>query len=193
VRRGKGRRLEWLRQAGDKFEMPVITEIRGESQVDVRAEYVDILQIGARICYDQDLIGKSGQKGKPILYKRHFGAGIQEFLSFCEYIAAEGNKDIILCERGIIPVGRAKNYTRYTSIYNAVPAIQKRDLFTRNGRAPVMAPDDATLSFSMSCAAIAAGACGLMIEVHYIQQRHGTHAQQQITPPDELKETIDCL
>jgi len=104
--------LEWLYDAGKKFEMPVITEIRGETQVDLVAEYVDILQIGARNMYDQDLLAKAAGKGKPVLFKRHFGAGIEEFLSFAEYIAAEGNKAIILCDRGIIPIGKGKSYTR---------------------------------------------------------------------------------
>ena len=113
--------LNWLRKAGRKFELPVITEIRGEAQVDLIAEYVDILQIGARNMYDQDLLTKVARKGKPVLFKRHFGAGIEEFLSFAEYIAAEDNRDIILCERGIIPIGKGKNYTRYT--YNPGEAL----------------------------------------------------------------------
>jgi 3-deoxy-7-phosphoheptulonate synthase len=60
-----------------------------------------------------------------LLWKRHFGAGIEEFLSFAEYIAAENNKDIILCERGILPIGKGKSYTRYTVDLAAVPVIQK--------------------------------------------------------------------
>jgi len=182
--------LEWLREAGNKFEMPVVTEIRGETQVDLVAEYVDVLQIGARNMYDQDLLTKAANKGKPILYKRHFGAGIEEFLSFAEYIAAEGNKDIILCERGIIPVGKGKSYTRYTLDLGAVPAIQKETYL------PIMVdPSHAAgrrdLIFSMSCAAIAAGACGLMIEVHYNPAEALVDGQQAITP-DELKDTIDA-
>ncbi len=182
--------LEWLREAGDRFEMPVVTEIRGESQVDLVAEYVDILQIGARNMYDQDLLTKVANKGKPILFKRHFGAGIEEFLSFAEYIAAEGNKDIILCERGIVPVGKGKSYTRYTLDLSAVPAIQKETYL------PIMVdPSHGTgrrdLIFNMSCAAIAAGACGLMIEVHYNPAEALVDGQQAITP-DELKETINA-
>lgn len=182
--------LEWLREAGNKFEMPVITEIRGETQVDLVAEYVDILQIGARNMYDQDLLTKAANKGKPILYKRHFGAGIEEFLSFTEYIAAEGNKDIILCERGILPVGKGKSYTRYTLDLGAVPAIQKETYL------PVMVdPSHAAgrrdLIFSLSCAGIAAGACGLMIEVHNNPAEALVDGQQMITP-DELKDTIDA-
>jgi 3-deoxy-7-phosphoheptulonate synthase len=182
--------LSWLKEAGEKFEMPVITEVRGETQVDLIADYVDILQIGARNMYDQDLLGRVARKNKPILLKRHFGAGIEEFLSFAEYIAAEGNKDIILCERGILPVGKGRNYTRYTFDLAAVPAIQKETYL------PILAdPSHATgrrdLIFNMSCAAIAAGANGLMIETHYDPAEALVDGQQMITP-EELKEVIDA-
>ena len=182
--------LSWLHEAGQKFEMPVITEVRGETQIDLVAEYVDIMQIGARNMYDQDLLTNVARKGKPILLKRHFGAGIDEFLSFAEYVAAEGNKNIILCERGILPVGKGKNYTRYTFDVTAVPVIQKETYL------PVIAdPSHATgrrdLIFNMSCAAIAAGASGLMIETHYNPTEALVDAQQMITP-DELKDVIDA-
>ena len=182
--------LDWLREAGKKFELSTITEARGETQVDLVAEYVDIIQIGARNMYDQDLLTKVAKTGKPVLLKRHFGAGIEEFLSFSEYIAAEGNKDIILCERGIVPVGKGKSYTRYVLDLASIPAIQKETYL------PVMAdPSHATgrrdLIFSMSCASIAAGASGLMIEVHYNPAEALVDAAQQITP-DELKEVIDA-
>ena len=184
--------LNWLRQAGNMFEMPVVSEIRGEIHVDLMAKYVDILQIGARNMYDQDLLTKVARKKKPVLFKRHFGAGIEEFLSFAEYIAAEGNKDIILCERGILPLGKGKEYTRYTLDLAAVPAIQKETYL------PVIVdPSHSTgrrdLIFNMSCAAIAAGATGLMIEVHYDPSASLVDAKQAITP-DELKNTIGaCL
>ncbi len=180
--------LSWLAEAGQKFGLPVVTEVRGETQVDLVAEYVDVLQIGARNMYDQDLLTKASKKGKPILFKRHFGAGIEEFLSFAEYIAAEGNKNIILCERGIIPIGKGKSYTRYTLDLGAVPAIQKETYL------PVMVdPSHGTgrrdLIFSMSCAAIAAGASGLMIEMHYNPAEALVDGPQAITP-EELKEVI---
>jgi len=182
--------LDWLREAGRKFELSTITEIRGETQVDLVAEYVDIIQIGARNMYDQDLLTQVAKKGKPVLLKRHFGAGIEEFLSFTEYIAAEGNKDIILCERGIVPVGKGRSYTRYVLDLASVPAIQKETYL------PIIVdPSHATgrrdLIFNMSCAAIAAGASGLMIEVHYNPAEALVDAQQQITP-DELKGVIDA-
>lgn len=180
--------LAWLREAGDRFDLAVVTEVRGETQVDLAAEYADMLQIGTRNMYNQDLLTKVARKKKPILFKRHFGAGIEEFLSFAEYIAAEGNKDIILCERGIIPVGKGRNYTRYTLDLAAVPAVQKETYL------PIIVdPSHATgrrdLIFNMGCAAIAAGASGLMVEIHYNPAEALVDAQQAIMP-DELANLI---
>ena len=182
--------LDWLHEAGKRFKLPVVTEVRGETQVDLATEYADILQIGARNMYNQDLLTKVAKKNKPVLFKRHFGAGIEEFLSFAEYIAVEGNKNIILCERGILPLGKGKNYTRYTLDLSAVPVIQKETYL------PVIVdPSHGSgrrdLIFNMSCAAIAAGASGLMIEVHYNPAEALVDAQQAITP-DELKAVINA-
>jgi 3-deoxy-7-phosphoheptulonate synthase len=149
---------------------------------------VDILQIGSRNMYNQDLLTKVGKKNRPILLKRHFGAGIEEFLSFADYIAAEGNKDIILCERGIVPVGKGKEYTRYTLDLAAVPVIKKETYLP-----VIIDPSHGTgrrdLIFSMSCAAVAAGADGLMIEVHYNPQEAIVDGRQTITPA-ELQDII---
>ena len=181
--------LCWLREAGDHYGLPVVTEVRGESQIDLVAEYADILQIGTKNMYDQELTTRVARKNKPILFKRHFGAGIEEFLSLAEYIAAEGNKDIILCERGILPLGKGRNYTRYTLDVAAIPVIMKETYL------PVIAdPSHGTgrrdLVFDMSCAAIAAGAGGLIVETHYNPEESPVDSQQMITP-DELKELID--
>ena len=181
--------LSWLREAGNHYELPVITEVRGESQIDLVAEYADIIQIGTRNMYDQELITRVARKNKPVLFKRHFGAGIEEFLSFAEYIAAEGNRDIILCERGMLPLGKGRNYTRYTLDVSAVPVIMKESYL------PVIVdPSHGTgrrdLVFDMSCAAIAAGAGGLIIETHYNPEESPVDSQQMITP-DELKDLVD--
>ena len=140
--------------------------------------------------YNQDLLTKVAKKKKPVLFKRHFGAGIEEFLSFAEYIAAEGNKDIILCERGVLPIGKGKSYTRYTLDLASIPAIQKESYLP-----VVVDPSHATgrrdLIFNMSCAAIAAGASGLMIEVHYNPAEALVDGQQTITP-NELKDIINA-
>lgn len=180
--------LHWLREAGDAFDMPVVTEVRGESVVDLIAKYVDIMHIGARNMYDQDLLVSVARKKKPVLLKRHFGASIEELLSFSEYIAAEGNKDIILCERGIVPMGKGKSYTRYTLDLAAVPVIHNETYL------PVIVdPSHGTgrrdLIFDMSCAAIAAGADGLMIESHYNPAEALVDGPQMVTP-DELAEII---
>jgi 3-deoxy-7-phosphoheptulonate synthase len=182
--------LSWLREAGDRFELPVITEVRGEAHLDLVAKYVDVLQIGTRNMYDQDLLIRAAGQHKPILYKRHFGAGIEEFLSFAEYMAAEGNKDIVLCERGILPVGKGRSYTRYTFDIGAIPVLLAETYL------PVLAdPSHATgrsdLIFNMSCAAIAAGASGLMIETHYNPAESPVDSQQMITP-EALREVIDA-
>jgi 3-deoxy-7-phosphoheptulonate synthase len=180
--------LKWMQEAGREFDMPVITEVRGENQVDLIAEYVDILQIGARNMYDQDLLAAVGRKKKPVLFKRHFGAGIEEFLSFAEYIAAESNKNIILCERGIIPVGKGKSYTRYILDLGSVPAI-KKETYLPIIVDPSHAMGRSDLIFNMSCASIASGAAGLMIEVHYNPKEALVDGSQMITPT-ELEKVI---
>jgi 3-deoxy-7-phosphoheptulonate synthase len=180
--------LKWLHEAGRQFDMPVVTEVRGENQVDLVAEYADILQIGARNMYDQDLLAAVGRKKKPVLFKRHFGAGIEEFLSFAEYIAAESNKNIILCERGIIPMGKGKSYTRYTLDLGAVPAI-KKETYLPIIVDPSHAMGRSDLIFNMSCAAVASGAAGLMIEVHYDPKVALVDGAQAILP-QELEKVI---
>jgi 3-deoxy-7-phosphoheptulonate synthase len=180
--------LTWLKEAGETFGMPVVTEVRGEAQAALVSQYVDIIQIGSRNMYDQDLLQTAARTKLPIIFKRHFGASIEEFLSFAEYIAAEGNKDIILCERGIVPVGKGKNYTRYQLDLSAVPVVQKETFL------PIIVdPSHATgrrdLIRPMSLAAMAAGASGLMIEVHDRPEEALCDASQMISPA-ELKEII---
>jgi 3-deoxy-7-phosphoheptulonate synthase len=181
--------LSWMREAGDRLEMPVVTEALGQESLKVVAKYADIIQIGSRNMYNQDLLRAAGRTGLPVLFKRHFGAGIEEFLSFSEYIASEGNSKIILVERGMLPIGKGKNYTRYSLDLAAVPAIRKETFL------PILVdPSHGTgrrdLIFDMSCAAISCGAQGLMIECHSNPAEAIVDTAQQITP-DELKEVID--
>ena len=182
--------LHWLKEAGKAFDMPIVTEVRGESAVDLIAQYVDIMHIGARNMYDQDLLVEVARKGKPVLLKRHFGASIEELLSFSEYIAAEGNRDIILCERGIVPVGKGKSYTRYTLDLAAVPVIH-RETYLPVIVDPSHGTGQRDLIFDMSCASISAGADGLMIETHYDPAEALVDGPQMVTP-DELKDIIDA-
>ncbi|MEM2341324.1 MAG: 3-deoxy-7-phosphoheptulonate synthase [Candidatus Bathyarchaeia archaeon] len=181
--------LELLARAGEEYGMPTISEVRSERHVELVAKYVDILQIGARNMYNQDLIEEAAKQKKPILIKRNFGASIEEFLSFSERAVAQGNKDVILCERGIIPIGRGRQFTRYSLDLSAIPVIKKETYL------PVIVdPSHGTgrrdLIYSMSKAAIAAGAHGLMIEVHYNPNEALSDGPQMILP-FELKKIID--
>ncbi|MEM2369420.1 MAG: 3-deoxy-7-phosphoheptulonate synthase [Candidatus Bathyarchaeia archaeon] len=181
--------LEYLAGAGEEYGMPTVSEVRSEKHVELVAKYVDILQIGARNMYNQDLIEEAAKQKKPILLKRNFGASIEEFLSFAERAAAQGNKDIILCERGVLPIGRGRQFTRYSLDLSAVPVIRKETYL------PIIVdPSHGTgrrdLIYSMSKAAIAAGAHGLMIEAHYNPDEALSDGPQMITPK-ELKRIID--
>jgi 3-deoxy-7-phosphoheptulonate synthase len=181
--------LEYLARAGEEYGMPTISEVRSERHVELVAKYVDILQIGARNMYNQDLIEEVAKQKKPILIKRNFGASIEEFLSFSERAVAHGNKDVILCERGIIPVGRGRQFTRYSLDLSAIPVIKKETYL------PIIVdPSHGTgrrdLIYPMSKAAIAAGAHGLMIEVHYNPNEALSDGPQMILP-SELKKIID--
>lgn len=180
--------LYWLQEAGNKVGMPVVSEARGESQVDLLAKYVDIIQIGSRNMYNQDLLTRVAKTGKPILLKRHFGAGLEEFLSLAEYVAAQGNMNIILCERGVVPIGRGKSFTRYLLDVSAVPVLQ-RETFLPVIVDPSHAAGRWDLVKSLSCAAIAAGASGLIIEAHHNPPEALVDGQQQVTP-GELKSII---
>ncbi len=174
--------LKHLKAVSKDLGIPTVTEIRSEFDVETVAKYSDVLQIGARNMYNQDLIESAGRTGKPILFKRSFSAQIDEYLSFAERIVASKNRNILLCERGILPLGGSfKNQTRFTLDLNAVPVLRKETPF------PVIAdPSHGTgrrdLVLPLSRASIAAGAHGLMIEVHDKPEEALSDAAQAIFP-----------
>jgi 3-deoxy-7-phosphoheptulonate synthase len=181
--------LKHLRDVGKDLGMPTITEIRSEIDVSTVARHADVLQIGARNMFNQDLIEAAAKTGKPIFFKRGFAAQIDEFLSFAERIVVNRNRNILLCERGIMPLGGAfKSQTRFTLDLNAIPVIRKETPF------PIIAdPSHGTgrrdLVLAMSRASIAAGAHGLMIEVHDRPQEALSDSAQAVLP-DDLKKII---
>jgi 3-deoxy-7-phosphoheptulonate synthase len=151
-----------LAKAREETGMPVITEVITPSDVELVAGYADILQIGARNMQNFILLDEVGKIKKPVMLKRGLSATIQEWLLAAEYILAQGNEQVILCERG---VRTFETYTRNTMDVSAIPAIKKVS------HLPIIAdPSHATgmwhLVTPVSLAAIAAGADGLMIEVH---------------------------
>ena len=154
--------LKYLREVGDATEMKVITELMDVRDIEMVEKYADIIQIGARNMQNFNLLKEAGQSHKPVLIKRGLSATINEFLLAAEYVAAQGNFNVILCERGI----RAfEDQTRFTLDLTAVPVIKKLS------HLPVVVdPSHATghwdLVEPMAKAAVAAGADGLIIEVH---------------------------
>ncbi len=154
--------LKMLKTAREETGLPVVSEIMDPHHLDVMLEYVDVLQVGARNMQNFSLLRELGKVRKPILLKRGMAATVEELILSAEYILAGGNRDVMLCERGIRTFETA---TRNTLDLNAVPAIQART------HLPVVVdPSHGTGVWKyvppMSLAAIAAGASGIIVEVH---------------------------
>ncbi|MFO3796620.1 MAG: N-acetylneuraminate synthase family protein, partial [Anaerolineales bacterium] len=160
---GLGREgLKILRSVADEFGLLVVTEALGVEHVPLVAEYADILQIGSRNMQHFPLLWAAAKSGKPILLKRGFMSTIEEWLAAAEHIRVHGNEQIILCERGIRSFDPS---TRYVLDAVAIPLVRSQVPY------PVIAdPSHATgraeLVLPASLAAIAAGADGLIVEVH---------------------------
>ncbi|MDP6180840.1 MAG: 3-deoxy-7-phosphoheptulonate synthase, partial [Desulfatiglandales bacterium] len=155
--------LEILSEVREETGLGVVTEITSHSQADMMMKYVDIIQIGARNMQNFELLKCVGRIGKPVILKRGLSATIEEWLMSAEYILSEGNDNVILCERGIRTF---EPYTRNTLDLSAIPVIKKLT------HLPVIIdPSHATGAREkvspMSRAAVAAGADGLMLEVHH--------------------------
>jgi 3-deoxy-7-phosphoheptulonate synthase len=154
--------LKILKEAGAAYGMPVATEIVGTDYVDMFNEYVDVIQIGARNMQNFELLKRVGALGKPVILKRGLAATIEEWLMAAEYLMAHGTDDVILCERGIRTF---ETYTRNTLDLSAIPVIKKLS------HLPIIVdPSHGTGIRSkvspMALAAVAAGADGLMVEMH---------------------------
>jgi chorismate mutase/prephenate dehydratase len=154
--------LRYLADARERTGLPVVTEVLSWEEVPVVAHFADMLQIGARNMQNFSLLRAASRSGKPILLKRGAGATIEEWLMAAEYVLAEGNPNVVLCERGIRTFERA---TRHTLDLNAVALVRERT------HLPVIVdPSHAagvrSLVIPLSMGSLAAGACGLIIEVH---------------------------
>ena len=151
-----------LREAADKYGMAVVSEIMSEDKIPELLEYADILQVGTRNMQNYPLLRALGKAGKPILLKRGMSSTIEEWLLAAEYIVSSGNERVILCERGIRTF---ENATRNTLDIAAIPLVK-----TLSHLPVILDPSQGTgirdLVPAVSKAAIAAGADGLIIEVH---------------------------
>ncbi|MDW7644318.1 MAG: 3-deoxy-7-phosphoheptulonate synthase [Desulfuromonadales bacterium] len=183
--------LKYLRQAGDAAGLPVITEVMRIEQLEPVCRYADVLQIGARNMQNFDLLKEVGKLKCPVLLKRGMSATLEEFLAAAEYIVAEGNNQVILCERGIRTFERA---TRNTLDLSVVPLIREMS------HLPIIVdPSHATGKRSlvpvMGKAALVAGAHGLMIEVHPEPEKALCDGAQSLNGPGfgQLMEEIRRL
>lgn len=170
--------LKILRDAGDRFGMPVVTEVMDPRLVDLVDRYADMLQIGARNMQNYVLLNEVGRTRKPILLKRGMSATIDELLMSAEYILSQGNPSVVLCERGVKGFDRA---TRNLFDVAAVPAVQ------RASHLPIIVdPSHATgrpdLIPACALAGIAAGADGVHVEVHDCPELAKSDGPQALLP-----------
>jgi 3-deoxy-7-phosphoheptulonate synthase len=170
--------LKILAEARDVTGMPVVTEAMDNRQLELVIKYADMVQIGARNMQNYTLLRDAGRAGHPVLLKRGPSATIEELLLAAEYIMAEGNPHVVLCERGIRTF---ESYTRFTLDLTAVPVLK------RLTHLPVLVdPCHGTGKWSlvtpMARASVAAGADGLMVEVHPEPDHALSDGPQQLTP-----------
>jgi 3-deoxy-7-phosphoheptulonate synthase len=187
---GKGvEGLDMFRKAADKYKLPIVTELMDVRQLDAFLEYgVDVIQIGTRNMQNFDLLKEVGKINKPVVLKRGMSATISEWLMAAEYIAAGGNHNIIFCERGIRTF---ETYYRNVLDVTAIPVLKKET------HLPVIvdpshAGGKAWMVAALSQAAVAAGADGLLVEMHPNPCEAWCDADQALTP-QELKNLMGTL
>ena len=176
---GMGKKgLELLRAAADAHDLLVVSEVMDHTQLPLIMEYVDVLQVGARNMQNYNLLKEVGKVTKPVLLKRGISATLEELLLSAEYIMTGGNYNVVLCERGIRTF---ESYTRNTLDISAIPVIKKLshlpiivDPSHGTGRRDKVPP--------MARAALAAGADGLMIEVHNDPEKALSDGAQSLYP-----------
>lgn len=174
-----------LAEAKNEFHVPVITEVMDTRQVETVAKYADIVQVGARNMQNYELLRELSKIKKPVMLKRGFAATVEEWLSSASYLAAGGNRQIILCERGIRTFETATRFT--LDLAGALVAKQK------SGYPVIVDPSHATgdkkLIGPLSRAAKAAGFDGIMIEVHY-RPAEALCDKEQALMPEEFVDII---
>lgn len=157
--------IEWLAEAKAKYGIPVITEVMEEKYIPLVAEVADILQIGSRNMQNYPFITACAKTGKPIMLKRHYGASLRDWLGAAEYIMIEGNTQVILCERGVSVPHTHRATSRFLLDLQVIPAAQEMTHLP-----VVIDPSHATFwrpwVAPMALGGIAAGADGVMLEVH---------------------------
>jgi 3-deoxy-7-phosphoheptulonate synthase len=175
-----------MAEAREVTGLPVVTEVMAPDQLDLVIRYADMLQIGARNMQNYPLLQAAGKSGHPVLLKRGNSATVEEWLMSAEYLLSSGNTHVVLCERGIRTFETA---TRNTTDINAIPVVKHLS------HLPVLVdPSHSTgkgeYIESISRAAIAAGADGLIVEVHPHPESALSDGPQSLTP-DAFREVVD--
>ena len=157
--------IEWLKIAKNEFKIPIITEVMEEKYLELISSVADILQIGSRNMQNYPFLTACAKTGKPIMLKRHYGSSLRDWLGAAEYILYEGNNKLILCERGVSIPHTHRSTSRFAIDLQVVPAAKEIT------HLPIVVdPSHATFwrpwVEPMSLAAVAAGADGIMLEVH---------------------------
>ena len=180
--------LKLLAKARSHFGLPVVTEVLDQQDVDLVASYADILQVGARNVQNFALLKKVGRVRKPVLLKRGMMTSLEEYLMSAEYVLAEGNRDVILCERGIRTFETA---TRNTLDLSAIPVLKEKT------HLPIIVdPSHAAGNWKyvppLSLAAVAVGADGLIIEVHPWPEKALSDGPQSLKP-DQFRRLMEDI
>jgi len=170
--------LQLLAEARNMTGLPIVTEAMSEDQVGLVARYADVIQIGARNMQNYPLLNTAGRSGRPVLLKRGLMSTIEELLMSAEYLLAQGNTRVMLCERGIRTFER---YTRNTTDINAVPVLKQMTHLP-----VILDPSHSTGKYdyviAVAKAAIAAGADGLLVEVHPRPEKALSDGAQSLRP-----------
>jgi len=180
--------LRLLQEAGRKYGMPVVTEVRTLAHVPLACRYADILQVGARNMQNYDLLTEVGRAGRPVLLKRGLSATVKELLLAAEYVLAAGNRQVILCERGIRTFETA---TRFTFDVSAIPVL-KAETHLPVIFDPSHAAGQWRLVAPLARAGVAAGADGLIVEVHCDPEEAKCDGDQALRP-DVFADTVKDL
>jgi 3-deoxy-7-phosphoheptulonate synthase len=180
--------LEMMRKAADRRGLLVVTEVMDQTQIPLLLQYTDILQVGARNMQNYNLLRELGKIRKPVLLKRGISATIEELLLSAEYILSGGNYEVILCERGIRTY---ETYTRNTMDISAIPVVKKLSHLPMIGD-PSHGIGRRDFVPAMARAAIAAGADGLIMEVHH-DPDHALSDGAQSLYPTQLNELMQQI
>ena len=184
----KEKGLQLLAEAREKTGLAIVTEVMAPEQVELVAKYADVLQVGARNMQNYPLLEKVGESGMPVLLKRGPSATMDEFLLAAEYILKTGNTQVMLCERGIRTF---EDHTRFTLPLATVPYLQQTT------HLPIVVDPShgtgkASLVATMARAAVAAGADGLIVEIHPDPEKALSDGYQALTPPAFRQMMAEC-